>query len=251
MWSMVRCGDGWGPSLRASRPVERRYPRRGELCGLKRIEDRLVARRALPGLRPEYRQPDRQHLHDLDDLDFTAGTSTIRRSLTKGQVGRTRTGKTRTIPMLPRPEMADALRSYKERVRLRDGERDADRLRHLPQAGFDPAAEAAKVNDGMTVINSITMRRPSGSPGERTSSRLAAFSATRSRASRSTFTRSSSRPASTHSRRWADRTRSRRSRADMVGGLRADRMARRKIRYICAILSPSHAEGISLQYESS
>jgi integrase len=91
----------------------------------------------------------------VKDLDFAKGTITVRRSLTNGKVGPTKTGATRELPMIPAPGMADTLRRHLEQYpsddyvfTTDDGEPvNSERFRYQV---FAPAAKAAGVNNGIS-----------------------------------------------------------------------------------------------------
>ncbi|HEX9124541.1 MAG TPA: site-specific integrase [Actinomycetota bacterium] len=133
---------------------DERMPDTGEVASLvAAMADRyraLVLVMAFEGLRPGEAFGLR-----VEDLDFTTGTITVRRSLTKGRVGQTKTGQTRTLPMIPSPAMADALKSHLERYpsdgyvfTTEDGSPiESDNYR---KRVFEPAAEAAKVNGSIS-----------------------------------------------------------------------------------------------------
>lgn len=91
----------------------------------------------------------------VDDLDFAKGELTVRRSLTNGHAGPTKTGQTRTLPMIPVPAMADTLRSHLERYPTNGYVFTADDGSPINSEAFryqvfGPAAEAAKVNGGIS-----------------------------------------------------------------------------------------------------
>jgi integrase len=91
----------------------------------------------------------------LDDLDFANGEMTVRRSLTNGHSGPTKSGQTRTLPMIPAPAMADELRFHLTRyptdgyVFTTDDGSPINSESFRSQV-FAPAAKAAKVNGGIS-----------------------------------------------------------------------------------------------------
>jgi integrase len=111
----------------------------------------LILMMAFEGLRPGEAFGLR-----VEDLDFGKNTLTVCRSLTNGRAGPTKTGQTRSLPMIPAPGMADALRQHMDRFPSTSGyvftdDDDApinsERFRYQV---FAPAAKAAGVNDGIT-----------------------------------------------------------------------------------------------------
>jgi integrase len=94
----------------------------------------------------------------VGDLDFKRGTLAVRRSLTRNQASSTKTGETRTLPMVPAPGMGELLQAHLERF----GSKDPDAYVFTGETGhpidshnwsrrvFAPAARSAGVNDGIS-----------------------------------------------------------------------------------------------------
>jgi len=92
----------------------------------------------------------------VEDLNFDAGTVEVRRSLSKGKVGSTKTGESRILPMVPAPAMADALRDHVGRFPSDSGyvfttETGSPIDSHnFARRVFSPAADRAGVNHGIS-----------------------------------------------------------------------------------------------------
>lgn len=94
----------------------------------------------------------------VGDLDFERGTITVRRSFGKGQESSTKTGETRTLPMVPAPGMAELLTEHLESF----GSEDPEAYVFTGETGhpidshnwsrrvFAPAAASAGVNHGIS-----------------------------------------------------------------------------------------------------